>query len=129
MKRSILYLLVCLFILSCIGIVGIVLLDAQQKATPAQQIKQLKAENAKLKSQLETWETSYRKEIIKNAVHVGTLDGINKGIDRATIELQKGYDSGKLNYKELWDCGFKLNLDSSNVYQRPGKNKDRKDKK
>ncbi len=127
MKSNFWFMCLCLVILA-IGL-SVGSLISQQKANPAQQLEIALQENAKLKIQLETWETSYRKEIIKNAVHVGTLDGINKGIDRANIELQKGYDSGKLNYKELFDCGFRINIDTSSVYQRPSKDKNGKDKK
>lgn len=85
-------------------------------------------ENAKLKILLESEQDKYRKAIIKHAVLVGQLDGINKGIDKATALLQKGYDFGKLNYKELFDCGFRLSIDTSSVYQRPSKDKKPKKK-
>lgn len=127
MKSNFWFMCLCLVILA-IGL-SVGSLISQQKANPAQQLEIALQENAKLKIQLETWETSYRKEIIKNAVLNGKIQGINDGIDKATGLLQKGYDSGKLNYKEIWDCGFRINIDTSSVYQRPGKSKDRKDKK
>ncbi len=100
---------------------------AQQDAKA--QLKIALQENAKLKAQLESWETAYRKEVIKNAVLNGQAQGTNTKINKATGILQKGYENGKLNYQELWDVGFRLSLDSTNAYQRPSKSKNKKDKK
>lgn len=91
------------------------------------QLKLAELNAYKYKIMYEAEQEKYRKEVIKNAFLNGKIQGINNGIDKAAGLLQKGYDSGKLNYKEIWDCGFRINIDTSSVYQRPGK--DKKDKR
>ena len=86
------------------------------------QLQQAQAEIKRLNIVLEDVKVDRDKLTIANAQMNQNAIALNQGVIKATNLLQKGYDSGKLNYEELRLLGFNISVDSSNVYQRPKSN-------